>query len=83
MVNLSVLYRYQWRGIDRAMRAHLLDTVVTVVEVDPVTCEETEPVGIFQWVDGALVGTDDLSDTRRSAIAALLAVATAPDPVTR
>jgi len=80
MVNLSVLYRYQWRGIDRAMRAHLLDIVVAVVEVDPVTCEETEPVGIFQWVDGALVGTDELSDTRRSAIAALLAVAAAPSP---
>jgi hypothetical protein len=83
MVDLSVLYRYQWRGADRAMRAHLLDTTVMVTEVHPVTCEETEPVGIFQWVDGALVGTDELSDTRRSAIAALLAVATAPDPVTR
>jgi hypothetical protein len=74
MVDLSVLYRYQWRGVDRAMRAHLLDTTVMVTEVDPVTCEETEPVGVFQWVDGSLVG-GTLSDTRRQAIEGLLTAA--------
>ena len=47
---------------------------MTVNEVDPVTCEHTDPVGVFQWVNGDLVG-DGLSDTRRQAIAALLTAA--------
>ena len=74
MVDVSVLYRYVWGGQPRAMHARLVDGIVTVSEVDPVTCEHTDPVGVFQWVDGVLVG-DGLSDTRRQAIEALLTAA--------
>lgn len=74
MVDVGVLYRYAWGGQPRAMHARLVDDIVTVNEADPVTCEYTDPVGVFQWVDGDLVG-DGLSDTRRQAIAALLTAA--------
>ena len=74
MVDVGVLYRYAWGGQPRAMHARLVDDTVTVNEVDPVTCEHTDPVGVFQWVGGDLVG-DGLSDTRRQAIAALLTAA--------
>lgn len=72
MVDVGVLYRYAWGGQPRAMHARLVGDIVTVNEADPVTCEHTDPVGVFQWVDGALVG-DGLSDTRRQAITTLLA----------
>jgi hypothetical protein len=74
MVDVSVLYRYAWGGQPRAMHARLVDGIVTVSEVDPVTCEHTDPVGVFQWVDGSLVG-GTLSDTRRQAIEGLLTAA--------
>jgi hypothetical protein len=74
MVDVSVLYRYAWGGQPRAMHARLVGDIVTVNEVDPVTCEHTEPVSVCQWVDGALVG-GTLSDTRRQAIEGLLTAA--------
>lgn len=74
MVDVGILYRYEWRGEPRALHAHLLDDVVTVHEADPVSCEHTERVGTFAWADGAIVG-DGLSDTRRRDIAALLTAA--------
>ena len=74
MVDAGVLYRYTWGGQPRAMHARLVDDIVTINEADPVTCEHTDPVGVFQWVDGALVG-DGLSETRRLDIAALLTAA--------
>lgn len=72
MVDIAVLYRYTWASQPRAMHARLIDDIVTINEVHPVTCEHTDPVGVFQWVDGAIVGAG-LSDTRRQAITTLLA----------
>jgi hypothetical protein len=74
MVDIGILYRYAWRDEPRAMHARLVDGIVTVNEVDPVTCEHTDPVSVCQWVDGALVG-GTLSDTRRQAIEGLLTAA--------
>jgi hypothetical protein len=62
------------------MHARLVGDVIEVNEADPVTCEHTEPVGVFGWEDGAIVG-DGLSDTRRREIAALLAAAVAPQNI--
>jgi hypothetical protein len=75
-VDIGVFYRYAWQGQPRAMYAQLLDDIVTITEADPVTCERTEPVGVFAWVDGAIVGTG-LSDTRKTAIAAMIHAAIA------
>lgn len=74
MVDVGVLYRYEWRGEPRAMHARLFGDVIEIHEADPVTCEHTELVGVFAWTDGAIVG-DGLSDTRRRDIAALLTAA--------
>ena len=75
-VDIAVFYRYAWLGQARAMYAQLLDNIVTIHEADPVTCEHTDPVGVFDWVDGAIVGAG-LSDTRKTAIAAMINAAIA------
>jgi hypothetical protein len=71
MVNIGVFYRYSWSGQSRAMHAQLVDDVVTVNEADPITCEHTELVGVFAWVDNSIVG-EGLSDTRRQDITEML-----------
>ena len=81
MVDIGVLYRYEWRGEPRAMHAHLVGDVIEVNEADPLTCAHTERIGGFHWQDGAIVGPG-LSDTRRAGIAALLAAALAQHPTT-
>ena len=71
MVNIGVLYRYNWQGSPRALHAQLLGDTVTINEADPVTCRHTELVGVLSWQNGAIVG-DGLSDTRKAAISALI-----------
>lgn len=73
MVNIGVLYRYTWQGQPRAMHARLLGDVVTVNHADPVTCVHIEPAGEYLFTEGQLEGPGPLSQTRREAIAELLA----------
>jgi hypothetical protein len=72
MLDLGVLYRYQWGGQRRALHTHLLDTTATVREVDPVSCEPIEEVGVYTFDGTQLIGDAPLAETRRAAIVALL-----------
>jgi len=81
MVDIGVFYRYSWGGESRAMHARLLGDIVTVNEADPVSCEHTEPVGVFTWVDNNIVG-EGLSDLRRENITQLLLAGLQGLPIT-
>lgn len=54
------------------MRAHLLGEKLTVVSVNPESCETVNPVGVFDWINGEIVGNDKLAETHRGAIAEML-----------
>lgn len=65
----TVFYEYTWRGERRAMIC-TLHPDFSVSLWDRLSGEPIE--GPWQFIDGALIGAGDLSETRRREISALL-----------
>lgn len=66
-MNQTITYRYSWRGDDRGIQARRIDDVVECTDA-----ETGDALGIYTLSDDTLVGTGDLTDTRRKAIVAEL-----------
>ena len=63
----TITYRYSWRGDDRAVQARRIDDVVECTDA-----ETGDALGTYALSGDTLVGTGDLTDTRRKAIVAEL-----------
>lgn len=79
MVIRSVRYDYTWGGENRAIAAFLLDTgVVECWRMSFPGGYLSDALGSYQWVDGALTGSGQLTTNQKTEIANLLNMSVEP-----